>query len=218
MNKILIALSLFFSVPVWSEGYQIKDFSYLLGKLDGINDSLLQMHFTLYQGYVKNTNALVEALKEIDDKTIAYGALKRRLSWEFDGMVLHELYFENLGGKGLLSPKTALYRKIVESFGSFEKWQQNFFATGMIRGVGWVILTQDPIDDKLYNVWVDEHNINLLAGGKPLLIMDVWEHAYLTEYGLNRGGYIEAFYKNIDWGVVEKRLFLAPSKSRSGVK
>ena len=206
MNKILIWLPFIFFGSLFGGSYQVKNFSYLLGKLDGINDSVLEMHFTLYQGYVKNTNALAQSLREIDDKTIAYGALKRRFGWEFDGMVLHELYFENLGGKQALSSKSTLHHKIVENFGSFEKWRQNFFATGMIRGIGWVILYQDPVDGQLHNIWVDEHNINHLAGGKPLLIMDVWEHAYLTEYGLNRRGYIEAFYKNIDWGVVERRF------------
>nr|WP_316357302.1 Fe-Mn family superoxide dismutase [Candidatus Neptunochlamydia sp. REUL1] len=95
----------------------------------------------------------------MDEKTIAYGALKRRFGWEFDGMVLHELYFENLGGKQPLSPKSRLYRKIVENFASFENWRQNFFATEIIRGIGWVILYQDPADGQLHNIWVDEHNI-----------------------------------------------------------
>jgi len=208
MNKILICLVLLFSIPLFGnspKSYQVKDYSYLLGKLDGISDSVLQMHFTLYQGYVKNTNAIAQTLREMDDRTIAFGALKRRFGWEFDGMVLHELYFENLGGKHLPSPKSSIYKKIVQDFGSFDKWRQNFLATGMIRGIGWVILYQDPVNDLLYNIWVDEHNINHLAGGVPLLIMDVWEHAYITEYGLNRGGYLDAFYKNIDWNVVEKR-------------
>ncbi|MCB1109654.1 MAG: superoxide dismutase [Chlamydiia bacterium] len=206
MKKFLIACFFLFSAPLLSHDYQIKDFSYLLGRLDGIDDSVLKMHFTLYQGYVKNTNALAHSLQEMDDQTIAYGALKRRFAWEYDGMVLHELYFENLGGKQGLSSKSLLYQKIAENFGSFEKWRQNFFATGMIRGIGWVILFQDLATGQLYNIWVDEHNINLLAGGRPLLVMDVWEHAYITEYGLNRGGYIEAFYKNIDWGVVNRRF------------
>lgn len=206
MKKFLIVIALSFFTPLMSSEYQIKDFSYLLGKLDGINDSVLKMHFTLYQGYVKNTNLLAKSLKEMDDRTAAYGALKRRFAWEFDGMVLHELYFENLGGKGTLSSKSPLYLKIVQNFGSFEKWRQNFFATGMIRGIGWVILYEDPIDGQLHNIWIDEHNINHIPGGNPLLIMDVWEHAYITEYGLNRGGYIDAFYKNINWNVVHSRF------------
>jgi len=204
MNKILICLSFVFFGSLFGGSYPVKNFSYLLGRLEGINDSVLEMHFTLYQGYVKNTNALAQSLREIDDKTIAYGALKRRFGWEFDGMVLHELYFENLGGKQALSSKSSLHHKIVENFGSFEKWRQNFFATGMIRGIGWVILYQDPIDGQLHNIWVDEHNINHLAGGKPLLIMDVWEHAYYIDYRNERPRFIEQFRDVINWDFVLK--------------
>ena len=78
-------------------------------------------------------------------------------------------------------------------------------ATGLIRGIGWVILYQDPIDGFFHNIWIDEHNINHSPGGNPVLVMDVWEHAYITEYGLDRGKYIEAFFRNIDWEVVSKR-------------
>jgi Fe-Mn family superoxide dismutase len=190
--------------------YEVKDFSYLLGRLEGLNEPLLKMHFTLYEGYVKNTNNLEHTLEQMaskgEDRTAAYGALIRRFGWEMDGMLLHELYFENLGGKEGLSPKTSLYRKITQDFGSYEAWKGNFVATGMIRGIGWVILYQDPKSGKLQNLWIDEHNINHIPGGKPLLVMDVWEHAYITDFGLNRGGYIEVFFKNIDWARVSKRF------------
>jgi Fe-Mn family superoxide dismutase len=190
--------------------YHKKDYSYLLGKLSGISDPLLEMHFTLYSGYVKNTNSLAAALRDMrmkgEDLTLAYGALKRRFAWEYDGMYLHELYFGNLGGKASLSPKSSLYQKIVLDYGSYKDWEKNFKATGLIRGVGWVILYQDPLDGFLYNIWVDEHHINHMAGGAPLLVMDVWEHAYITQFGLDRGKYIDAFFENIDWGVIEKRF------------
>lgn len=210
MKNLLYSILIFLMTGLIAETYQAKDYSYLLGKIEGISDPLLKMHFTLYQGYVKNTNALEDSLKEMrndgKDRTIAYGALKRRFGWEYDGMILHELYFENLGGKKELLTKSNLYQMIVRDFGSFANWRKDFLATGMIRGVGWVILYQDPTNGILHNVWIDEHNINHLAGGKPLLVMDVWEHAYITEYGLNRGGYLEAFYNNINWDSVEKRL------------
>lgn len=190
--------------------YQAKDFSPLIGKMKGFSDSLLSMHFKLYQGYVKNSNELAKMLKEMrqkgQDKTIAYGALIRRFAWEFDGMFLHELYFENLGGTKPLERKSHLHQKLEQDFGSFEAWQQNFMATGLIRGIGWVILYQDPIDGFLHNIWIDEHNINHIPGGKPILVMDVWEHAYITEYGLDRSKYIEAFFNNVDWDVVSKRF------------
>lgn len=187
-----------------------KDFSHLLGHLKGIDDRLLKMHFTLYKGYVKNASELLTALVEMrekgKDRTLAYGALERRFVWEFDGMVLHELYFENLGPTPFLDRKDPLYSKITMDFGSIEQWKRNFAATGLIRGIGWVVLYQNPKTGHLNNIWVDEHNINLIPGGKPLLVMDVWEHAYITEYGLDRAGYIEAFMQNIDWEVVSKRF------------
>ncbi len=190
--------------------YKAKDFSYLLGKLKGIDSSLLEMHFKLYEGYVKNTNTLLANLQEMresnQERTLGFGALKRRFGWEYDGMYLHELYFENLSPHSKISPRSPIYKKIVQDFGSFESWEKDFVSTGMIRGIGWVILYQDPVEKKLYNCWINEHDLGHLAGGKPLLVMDVWEHAYITEYGLNRGGYIQAFLRNVNWDEVEMRL------------
>lgn len=210
MKKYFFIILISLINPLFGGPYQEKDYSYLLGKLEGLSPSLLKMHFTLYQGYVKNSNALDDALVEMrnkgEDRTIAYGALKRRFGWEYDGMVLHELYFENLGKKQQLSPKSLLYQKIVRDFGSFENWRKDFLATGIIRGIGWVILYEDSTNGILHNIWIDEHNVNHLAGGKPLLVMDVWEHAYITEYGLNRGSYLDAFYRNINWDIVQRRL------------
>ena len=186
--------------------YQPKDFTYLLGKVEGLDDALLKMHFTLYNGYVKNTNILLRAIDDVDESSIVFGALKRRFGWEFDGMVLHEAYFENLGGKEPLAQNDPLYQLIVSEFGSFEAWKKNFTATGLIRGIGWVILYKDPKDGHLHNVWINEHDLGHLAGGTPLLVMDVWEHAYITEFGLNRAGYIKVFFDNINWSVVANRL------------
>lgn len=210
MKKSLVIVLIFFNFTLFGGIYQAKDFNNLLGTLKGLSDPLLKMHFILYQGYVKNTNLLEETLKEMETQgkyqTIAYGALKRRLGWEYDGMVLHELYFENLGGKRRSPNKESpLYQLIERDFGSFENWRKDFLATGMIRGIGWVILYQDS-KGFLHNVWIDEHNINHLVGGNPLLVMDVWEHAYITEYGLDRKGYLEAFYSNINWPIIEGRL------------
>ena len=190
--------------------FKAKDFSYLLGTVKGIDDELLKMHFTLYNGYVKSASELAELLLDMrhegKDQALTYGALERRFVWEFDGMVLHEYYFANLGVTPIPGQKDPLTLKITEDFGSVNQWESNFKATGMIRGVGWVILYQNPKTGHLSNVWVDEHNINLIPGGKPLLVMDVWEHAYISEYGLDRAGYIDAFFKNINWKEVSRRF------------
>jgi len=189
--------------------YRSKDFNYLLGKMKGFSDELLKMHFKLYEGYVKNTNSLIEMLQEMEatgkDTTLSYGALKRRLSWEYDGMVLHDYYFSNLGGHKPLNNKSLLSEQLNKSFGSFEKFKSIFKANGLIRGIGWVVLARGK-DQRLFVNWIDEHNIGELAGATPLLVMDVWEHAYITEYGLNRAAYIDAFFDNVNWDVVSQRF------------
>jgi superoxide dismutase, Fe-Mn family len=189
---------------VVSTEYSPKDYAYLYG-MAGFSNDLLKMHFELYQGYVKNTNLLLNRLKELDPQTYEYGALKRRVGWEWNGMRLHELYFDNLGGKDPLDKFDPLYVQISKDFGTFDAWKKNFIATGLIRGIGWVVLYMDPQTGKLINTWINEHDLGHLSGGKPLLIMDVFEHAYITQYGLDRGKYINAFFENIEWSKVAER-------------
>jgi superoxide dismutase, Fe-Mn family len=202
------------NTPVQSESaqkvYKSKDFSHLLG-MPGFSDQALNNHFKLYQGYVNNTNLLLSTLNQITQegkqKTPQFQELKRRFGWEYDGMRLHELYFENLGGKEtILDEKSQLAEKINKDFGSFDAWKKDFVETGLIRGIGWSVLYIDPIEGRLINTWIGEHDIGHLAGGKPILIMDVWEHAFMVDYGLDRAAYINAFFDNIDWEVVSKRF------------
>jgi len=185
--------------------YSPKDFSRLKG-MPGFSDQALELHFTLYQGYVKNTNALLEDLSKIAANTPAYAEMKRRLGWEFNGMRLHELYFGNLGGNGQIAPDSKIAKRLADQFGNLENWATDFKATGAMRGIGWVVLYEDPVTGRLINVWINEHDVGHLAGGRPLLIMDVFEHAFIPDYGLKKGEYIEAFFKNIDWQAVESRL------------
>jgi len=189
--------------------YQANDYSRILG-MPGFKDELLKMHFQLYKGYVTNTNLLIKALRDYSMKTpldtYSYGALKRRFGWEFDGMRLHEYYFENLGGKTPLSKDSTLFAALTDQFGSLDKWKSDFVATAMMRGIGWVILYRDPQTGRLMNVWIAEHDLGHLAGGDLILVLDVWEHAYLTQFGLDRATYIETFFKNIDWSTVQQRF------------
>jgi Fe-Mn family superoxide dismutase len=189
--------------------YEAQDFSKLKG-MKGFSNNALDLHFALYQGYVRNTNLIWAELKKLDEEhqtgTPAYAELKRRFGWEFNGMRLHELYFGNLGGTGPLPMDSPLMLKIVENFGSFDKWAADFKATGAIRGVGWVVLYEDPNNGRLFNTWINEHDVDHLVGGHPLLVMDVFEHAYMPDYGLKRGDYIDAFFENINWRAVEARL------------
>jgi Fe-Mn family superoxide dismutase len=189
--------------------YQAKDYSALIG-MEGFSQTLLQNHFTLYQGYVTNTNKLSELLsgmlKEDRTGTPEYSELKRRFGFEFNGMRLHEYYFGNLGGKAPLDKSGALAQKLAEAYGSYEAWEKDFRATGAIRGIGWVVLYQDNVSGWLFNQWINEHEVGHMAGCRPILVMDVFEHAFMTDYGLKRADYIAAFFKNIDWEAVEGRL------------
>jgi superoxide dismutase, Fe-Mn family len=189
--------------------YKAQDFSHLLG-MPGFSDHALNLHFKLYQGYVTNTNMLMSILQnyanEGKDRSPQYAEIKRRLGWEFDGMRLHEYYFGNLGGHGTaLEQDSDLAKRINQDFGSYEAWKKDFVATGSMRGIGWVVLYFDPIYKKLINTWVGEHDIGNLAGARPILVMDVWEHAYMPDYGLDRADYIKAFFDNINWQIVQNR-------------
>ena len=189
--------------------YTAKDYGTLIG-MEGFSETLLKNHFTLYQGYVTNTNKLMDSLaamlKEGKVGTPEYAELKRRMGFEFHGMRLHEYYFENLGGKGVLDKSGKLGSKLAEDFGSYEDWERDFRGTGTMRGIGWTILYQDNITGRLFNQWINEHETGHPAGCIPILVMDVFEHAFMTDYGLKRADYIAAFFKNINWGVVESRL------------
>jgi len=189
--------------------YAAKDYSNLIG-MEGFSDTLLRNHFTLYQGYVTNTNKLLDLLgqmaKEGKFATPEYAELKRRMGFEFDGMRLHEYYFENLGGKGDIGQSAKLRDKLGRDFGSYEAWEADFKATGAMRGIGWVLMYYDVLAGRLFNAWINEHDGGHLAGGQPILVMDVFEHAYMTDYGLKRADYIAAFFKNIDWKAAESRI------------
>ena len=189
--------------------YTPQDFSNLLGT-KGFSDRLLQNHFKLYQGYVTNTNKLLETFaamaKEGKTGTPEFAELKRRFGWEFNGMRLHELYFSNMNkNQKTLAASSPLMKKMAESFGSAEECEKAFIATGAMRGIGWVIMYYDPVAKKVMHTWINEHDVGHLAGCPPLLIMDVFEHAYMVDYDTNKAEYIKAFLAAIDWEVVEKR-------------
>ncbi len=189
--------------------YVAKDYSKLIG-MAGFSETLLKNHFTLYQGYVTNTNKALDILDQMlkDGKTGVpeYAEVKRRLGWEFNGMRLHEYYFENLGGKAPLDKYGLLGKQMQCDFGSYEMWEKDFRATGSMRGIGWAVLYQDSMNRRLFNFWINEHDVSHPAGCVPILIMDVFEHAFMIDYGLKRADYIESFFKNIDWAAAGSRV------------
>ncbi|MDO8647643.1 MAG: Fe-Mn family superoxide dismutase [Candidatus Diapherotrites archaeon] len=185
--------------------FEAKNFENLLG-LKGFSDTLLKNHFTLYQGYVANVNKLLDLLDTKEPGTLEYSELQRRFAWEWNGMRLHELYFENLTKKQNQLNDGKLMKEIERIYGSFEAWEKNFAAVGSMRGIGWVVLYYDEESKELFNIWVNEHDTGHLAGCNPLLVMDVFEHAFMIDYGLKRADYIAAFFNAIDWLAVEKRM------------
>jgi Fe-Mn family superoxide dismutase len=202
--------------------YKARQFN--LSKLQGISDKTLEVHFKLYEGYVKETNNLTQRITEfIQDGNVdqeempAYSELTRRLGFEYNGMVLHEYYFDNLkSGGGIGDPqKSSQFLTAAEStFGSYEIWKADFVGIGKMRGVGWAICNQNPANGRLSNHWITLHETGNVAGFSPILVMDVWEHAYLLDYKpADRPKYIEAFFSNIDWSAAEKRLKMNIGKS-----
>lgn len=189
--------------------YTAQNFQSLLG-FSGLSDTLLKNHFTLYDGYVANINKLNDALVALEknDKfgTPEFAEMNRRFGWEWNGMRLHELYFENLTKKGVALGDGLLKVKIEKEWETLAMWEKDFRAMGAMRGVGWVILYYDGLSERLFNIWVNEHDGGHLAGAVPLLVIDVFEHAFMLDYGIKRADYIETFFRSIDWVTVEKRL------------
>ena len=194
--------------------YREQSFDRLKG-LDGISDAQIAEHLGLYAGYVKQVNVLNEKLAEMLGRGKASGTdpefaeLTRHLGFEYNGMILHEYYFANLRPRSEPSPPSGsgLARALGDTFGSVDTWKTDFQAMGGMRGIGWVILFQDPATDRLTNHWISLHQDGVPAGFKPLLVMDVWEHAFMRDYKVSeKKQYVEAFFRNIDWSTVQQRL------------
>jgi Fe-Mn family superoxide dismutase len=202
--------------------YKAATFSNLRG-LQGISDQQIEQHLELYGGYVRNTNLLNEQIADLtehDKGASPEGAeLTRRLGFEYNGMILHEYYFGNLApsSSGRPTSGSELDRAIAQGFGNFDKWLADFRRVGAMRGVGWAILFQDPANGRLSNLWVTLHQDGHPAGFKPLLVMDVWEHAYMVDYkATERAKGIEAFVANIDWKAVEGRMTAPEARRPTG--
>ena len=197
-----------------TNSYQARQFS--LSGLNGISDRTLEMHFKLYEGYVKETNNLSDRIAEflkdgkVDQEEVpAYSELTRRLGFEYNGMVLHEYYFGNMKRDGSGDPEknSAFFLAAEASFGSYDLWKADFVGIGKMRGVGWAICYQNPTNGRISNHWITLHETGNVAGFTPILVMDVWEHAFLLDYKpAERPKYIEAFFSNIAWDAVEERL------------
>jgi superoxide dismutase, Fe-Mn family len=206
--------------------YKARQFN--LSGLNGISDKTLEVHFKLYEGYVKETNKLTEKISEfikdgnVDQEEMpAYSELTRRLGFEYNGMVLHEYYFDNLkaGATGDPAQNSKFIQAAESAFGSYDIWKTDFVGIGKMRGVGWAICYQNPDNGRLSNHWITLHETGNVAGFTPILVMDVWEHAYLLDYKpADRPKYIEAFFSNIDWKEVESRLAETSGVKKAGAR
>jgi Fe-Mn family superoxide dismutase len=182
-----------------------------LDDLAGLNKDLMEQHYKLYTGYVTNTNKANTELAQMmaDGKADAFdfAEIRRRLGFEYNGMRMHEYYFSQMKTGGSL-PDLKLRGSIENVWGTWDNWAADFVRTGMMRGIGWAVLYQDPLNPAgLSNHWIGDHELFQVVGFTPVFVMDVWEHAYVLQFGATgRKGYVDAFMKNIDWSVVGKRL------------
>jgi superoxide dismutase, Fe-Mn family len=192
-----------------ADTYIAKPLDSRLHSLNGISANQIDQHYTLYQGYVNKTNELWEKLGQVDRSKAnqTYSDLREvkvELSFAWDGVILHELYFENLGGGGG-TPPDAVRQVLEKPCGSFDVWVENFKASG-IAARGWVICAWDPKAGRIFNYIADAHNSYGIWNAVPLLVLDTYEHAYTIDFGVKRPPYIDAFMNNIDWSVVARRL------------
>lgn len=183
-------------------------------ELQGISTRSIEEHLKLYAGYVKHANLIetkiVELQKDFDNNAYIIGELKRRLGFEFDGMRNHEYYFDQfVGGATEMDSSSALASKISNDFGSTDAWLESFKKLAMTRGVGWAILYYDKVSDKLVQTWVEEQQVGHLVGLDVILALDMWEHSYMLDCPPSeKKTYVEAFFKNLNWSVVESRYSL----------
>ncbi|EKD29214.1 MAG: Superoxide dismutase [Mn] [uncultured bacterium] len=192
------------------EEYKIKQ-EIKPASLSGISDNQINDHWKLYEGYVKQVNSLNAELQKMaqDGKVneLIYSDRRRRYGFEYNGMILHEYYFGNLSAASQKLSDPDLIKAIEEAWGSFDKWKEDFIATGKTRSIGWAILYMDPQTKKLTNHFIAEHQDGIISGFKPILVMDVWEHAYMVDHSAtDRAKYIDAFLQNVDWSTVEERF------------
>lgn len=189
--------------------YVARPFDFGTG-LPGLSKDLLAEHLTLYKGYVTRTNALVKDVLGAEKEGKA-GAmvqeLRRRLGFEFSGMRIHEWYFEGLAANAAAAMTHPLHKAIDATWGSHEAWWNAFKATATMPGIGWAALVKDPVTGRLMNAWFQDHENAIPVGVQPLLVVDVWEHAYVKDFGATgRGKYVDAVKPLLNWSVVEKRF------------
>jgi superoxide dismutase, Fe-Mn family len=185
--------------------------TFTIPTLDGISQKSIEEHIGLYQGYVKNFNAisalLPEYAKDSEKHAHALSELIRRRSFEFGGMRLHELYFEQLEGGASALSDSALKAALEKDYGNADHLIPYLRAIALMRGPGWAILYWDPVGKCFLAGFSGEQHQGHFATLPVVLALDVWEHAFLLDYGAQgKGKYVDAFFKNLNWGLLEQRF------------
>jgi len=195
------------------EIHKVKPLPFAYNALDGISEQQLKYHHDVhYAAYVKNRNQIEDQLAEMRKKGDFSNIRGLRLneSHNASGMILHEVYWQTLGGKGG-EPLGKLAEKIKQDFGSFEAWKKEFMAVAN-SARGWALLCYDLSDNRLHIYSVDFHDQGAVWGSIPIMALDVWEHAYYHDQGPNRGAYFEAFWKNVNWKKINENFEKIASK------
>ena len=184
--------------------YQVREFD--LTGVEGISSQAFQDHLGLYKGYVENANRLLEQSLRGNGNAGQQG-WEHRLAFEFNGMVLHELFFESLGGPGWkMSASSVLAEAMDITYGGEKAWRERFLAVAKTRGIGWVMSARERANNRLFTFWIDEHHLGLPANLQPVILLDLWEHAYLKDFGVKgREEYTQIVLNNLNWKTIESR-------------
>jgi len=191
---------------------QFEERKFNIPELKGILRKTIENHFGLYAGYVKNTNTILtkidEYAKDAEANAYALGEIQRRFAFEFDGMRNHEYYFDHfVEGSSPVTSAESVQKAVLEEWGDWDLWLNRFKSIALTRGIGYAILYYDPHTQRLLNAWVDEHHQGQLTGLSPIIVLDMWEHAYFADYiPSEKKKYIEAFFENLNWENVEANL------------
>lgn len=190
--------------------YEVRKFD--LPELKGLSKKQIDLHLSLYEGYVKHANLIMEKLAEMREKdaegnAYAMAEIRRRFGFEFDGMRMHEYYFEQFEGGQNGNPESGLAKAAEERYGSGEQFLAHIREVAGTRGIGWVVVYYDQVGKTLHTAWVNDHEIGQLGGCPVILALDLWEHAYMVDYmPAQKKDYIDAFFDNLNWNVCEARF------------
>ena len=186
--------------------YKAQTFN--IPELKGISSKQLEVHLKLYDGYVKHVNLIREKIAELKGDDYIVAELRRRFSFEFDGMRMHEYYFSALeGGAKEIDQSSELVKVLSEKYGSWDGFIEHFKEVGKSRGIGWTTLYWDLKAQTPHVAWTSDHEVGTLSGLPILLAMDMWEHAFMVDYlPAEKGKYIDAFINNVNWNIIENRF------------